>query len=275
LAFGIALLAGLGPLLVSGDASKLYEVHAQAQAAGYRSVNTLTSLTERDQWLFGLALLGGMLALWFRLRAALPFIFWLTAAMVLLSHHDPLWAHHHQLMVAPAAVLAGLGTALVCGRAGRWLAPAIAAVLLVGTLLWVGVNAPRRFDELLAPYPHEQSRDWKIVGLLKKRHLEDATMVTARQIYAFHLGLSVPPELAVTSAKRFHAGMLDAKTIIAAIRRYRPAVVVVAWPWPRKVRDTVRDALGNRYRVIYQAKTRRPSYVYLRRDRDSTSTTTR
>jgi len=274
LGFGAALLVGLGPLLISGDIWKLYEVHALAQAAGYRSVNTLFGLVERDEWLFGLAILGGMLVLWFRLRAALPFVFWLTAAMVLLSNHDPLWAHHHQLMVTPAAALAGVGVAIACRRVGRWLAPTIAAALLATTLLSVGVNAPRRFDELLAPYPHEQSRDWKIVGLLKKRHLEGATMVTARQIYAFHLGLSVPPELAVTSAKRFHAGMLNADTIIAAIRKSHAEVVVVAWPWPRKVRDAVRHAIAKQYRVIYEAKTRRPSYVYLRRDRDSTSTTT-
>lgn len=90
-------------------------------------------------------------------------------------------------------------------------------------------------------------------------------MVSSRQIYAFYLGLPVPPLLSVTSFKRFTAGGVSAETIVRQIHEYRARIVIMSEHWPPLVRDQVRREIAADYEAVYRDPGSHLLEVYLRK----------
>jgi hypothetical protein len=77
-------------------------------------------------------------------------------------------------------------------------------------------------------------------------------MVTSRQMYAFSIRKPVPPNLAMTSRKRFRNEQLSAKDIVHDVDKYSPEMIVMSNRWKNRVRRKVRKEVEDDYRRIYR-----------------------
>ena len=84
-------------------------------------------------------------------------------------------------------------------------------------------------------------------------------VVTDLPMYAFRVGLLVPPYLAVSSTKRRSTGELTEQQFIAIIEEYKPEQVLIG----RSTYPEIEKYLEQDYRVLY---TRGKRLLYLRKD---------
>ena len=75
-------------------------------------------------------------------------------------------------------------------------------------------------------------------------------MATSRQTLAFRAGLLVPPELAVTSMKRFSTGFLDIEQMMRVIDKRRVAFVFEDPRWPTDLRKVLRKRIRSDYCIV-------------------------
>ena len=92
------------------------------------------------------------------------------------------------------------------------------------------------------------------------------TMITSRQMFAFKTKSSVPPHLAVTSNKRFRAGLWSAATIIEDIEKENIEQVVLNDRWKGLVRKEIKEAIQAKYTKVYGDKQNRKLEIFIRKD---------
>ena len=92
----------------------------------------------------------------------------------------------------------------------------------------------------------------KIVHKISKYRETIQYMVTSRQMYAFSIRKPVPPNLAMTSRKRFRNEQLNAKDIVHDVNKYSPEMIVMSNRWKSHVRRKVRKEVEDDYRRIYR-----------------------
>jgi 4-amino-4-deoxy-L-arabinose transferase-like glycosyltransferase len=272
--FGLGLAAGLalwlGPIVPSGELSQLYASHGGTKSFGAPSFRQLRAFMWEDAWVYGCGAVGFGIALLRRSLLGISLGIWALASVLVLSSHVPLWRHQCLLIAVPSAGLC----AFLAGHLAELslkhftqirpefrLAP-IGALLLVVLLLASVEFVPRRGS------PKRQARyDQQLaVEAAVRSHAPRARlMVTSRQIYAFNLGLEVPPELAVTSSKRFRSGQLSASVVRSLIRKRRPEVVVIDDRWRKATRESVLEALERDYELVFVAERAFNARVYVLR----------
>jgi hypothetical protein len=178
---------------------------------------------------------------------------WLCMALAFLIYERPLWYHHVLVLTIPLVwvsafgVEAGLGVLRRPGHAVPL--PARSALLLLGAVLTVLVifdpmtRKPRLREEVPGPVPEygEQVTDWLCPGGVSK----DAWVFTDRPIYAFQAGLSVPPPIAVLSAKRLFSGTITEDDLLAVLREYRPEYVLLERYLPNYRREFLAEVAGS------------------------------
>lgn len=265
-AFFAALLVGLSPALLSGSPAELYLTHWGARAAAYRSRHSLLGFLDADAAMFALTAMGVTVAILQRERAALPWVLWLVLSAVALGTHDPLWAHHHQLLVPAAAALAGLGVSrlieLPRGKIARPLSSALALIAAAGTL-W---HVHDRLPDLRHPWRKNDAREWAAVDKLRTlARGYDGYIVSSRQVYAFYAGLPVPPELSVTSAKRFRAGGVDGTRIAELAEKHRVRFVILTRRWSGSIRGEIKRRIKGRYELVYSDPQNQQLEIYQRK----------
>ncbi len=75
-------------------------------------------------------------------------------------------------------------------------------------------------------------------------------MAVARPTYAFRAGRPVPPNLAVTSWKRFRVGLLSNKRVAEDIAKAKPDTVLLSSRWPGSVRAAVVKKIKKTHRRV-------------------------
>lgn len=255
--FGAMVLLALGPLALAGTLSGLVETHqvAREQAGGDSDgLKALLRFVEEDQVLFALALAGTVLALVRRTFAVLSWIGWLLIAAAVLLDHSPVWPHHRLLITVPAAALAGHVFSLELPKrvphslvlAYRVLVPAVAALAIVASLMPTG-----RLEAMVRPKPWTNSdTDWQVFREFAPYAEKSAFVAAARPTFAFRAGRPVPPNLAVTSWKRFRVGLLKSKQVAADIARAEPGTILLSSRWPGSVRAAVEKKIKKTHRRV-------------------------
>jgi hypothetical protein len=281
--FTVALLIGLWPILTAWDLGGLVETHELARESRRGTspgLGAVLGFLRDDALLFGLAVVGLGRALLVRQVPLLLWAVWLTLAALLLLDHYPVWPHHRLLLTAPAAVLGGYAASLVGQRsqeeepslmasspASSWRRGLVGAVTAVGLAALIVFSHPQGKDRLLRPKPWSDSKqDRRVVAALEPYARPDAYVMSARQIYAFQVGMPVPPSLAVTSFKRMQTGLLDNKTMRSTLEAYRPEVIVLSSRWSGDLRRAVKDAMGEEYSRTYRNAGHQSVEIYVRQD---------
>jgi 4-amino-4-deoxy-L-arabinose transferase-like glycosyltransferase len=263
-----ALLLWFGPFLGQGLFESLIGAHIEgAREMRYSSV---WSFYGQDAFLLALGALGA--ALHFRSRTAHFALAWLVLSTLALTSHAPIWEHHRLIITVPLAVLAGLGIGKLTGSSFSAPSPellrASRAALASAALTFVAWGAQSGAARI-AP----ALRDYQLPAAFlatERAVLEHAPhakwAVTSNQTYAYRLGIPVPPNLAVTSSKRWQTGHLKNADVTDALRTYEPEVVILTNRWDKKLRRTLAKRELRSYRPVYQNRGARDLEVYVRAD---------
>lgn len=274
---GVVLLATIG----RADPGQLTQAHVrhQGESPEFSGMDLITHAMRADWPLVVLAAVGMLAALRRRDWSTTIVILWLLTALVLLRLHSPVWYHHYLLVSVPLCLLGGVAIGhLVSPRAdpaavqrphykrhALRMVTAAALVALPLTLVW-GER------EELAPQGGVDDEHHRFVIDIM-RHFSDQTqlVLTDRQVYAAHTGLPVPPELCVTSYKRFAAGLLTMADVAAVAARTRPEQIVLARGMLQEAAELMPavQAAAGPYELIYYRRNFVAMYVQSRLARNS------
>jgi hypothetical protein len=230
------LLAGLPEILQQIVAFRV----ASREAEGWRLADNLAraqlELAPEGLALFGLALLGGGLAL--RQPKAWPLLVWCAASGLTLAIHAPLRTKHFVIVVVPLALLAGYGVGRLAQLAARSprrpTALAARAGLLAGAVLLAlslpGLLARQQWlltsDDL---FERDEARGWygQAAGTLERVARPGEMVLTDHPYLAFRADRLVPPGLVEASAVRVRAGSLTDAQAIATLEQFGVRAVLL------------------------------------------------
>lgn len=255
--FAVVALLAFAPLISSGTSSGLVETHqvAREQAGGQADgLSTLRRFITDDPLLFVLALQGALVALARQRWRVLPWLGWFLFVAAALVDHSPIWPHHRLLLTVPAAALAG--HALFLGpkpalpafvrTSLRVILPALAAAAVAFSVMQKG-----RLESMLHPKPWTNSdTDWKIFAEFSRFAQQSTMVAAARPTYAFRADRPVPPDLAVTSWKRFRVGLLSPKRVASDVAKSTPETILFSSRWPGSVRAAVEKKIKKTHRRV-------------------------
>ncbi|MCH8054586.1 MAG: glycosyltransferase family 39 protein [Deltaproteobacteria bacterium] len=270
--FVVAVVVCLGPVLLSDQLSQLYDPHLRLIADNPFPGRPLMTFLEREPELYSLAALGVVCGLLRRRAAAGLYALWLMCALVSLYLHFPVWYHHVLLIAIPGCALAGIALSslfgFVLGKFGvekpAWtlLATAISTVVV---LVMLDATSEKSLAEMFEPrHFSNDERDYKTELVLKQYLTEKPKMISARPMYVFRTLSLMPPDLSVSSVKRFLAGLFTAEQVKQHIESFQPDQVVLTSRWGRSVRREIRESLGYNYKRVYQDRENGDVQVYVR-----------
>ncbi len=246
LIWGISLgviTLGLGLLMVSpADAMQLLQPHISAAlSSDYPANIELNSINYylRPAWPVLLGALLGVIYVWRDKRWLMLYpLAWMSLVYLVLLNFQPVWWHHQVLVTIPAVMLAagafGEGIHLLIGlfqkqNSRRWSWPLMGASL-VTMMLAFAVLVPIGVDYLQsARTVNAEDRnpaEDQFMRRIEAYAPQTEWMVTDMPMFAYRAGISVPPNLAVISWKRFAAGDLTQDEILQTLRQYRPEQVL-------------------------------------------------
>ena len=241
-----AITIGLGLILVGpANIGQLLGTHLTARNAELYINFTMTypiSWYLHESWaILLLALIGCLFTLLNRNWLSLYLVAWTAAGDLLLSFQVPVRYHHQLLITIPIAMLAGIAV----GEAARLLPQLfrkreffkarglLIAAAITGFVLALITLAPQAYYDfrlpahLLEPAAQEPGREQPFIDELTKWGPRTQWVVTDLPIYAFRVGLPVPPPLAVISEKRMVTGNITEAQIIEIIDEYKPGQVLM------------------------------------------------
>jgi hypothetical protein len=261
-----SVMVGLGLLLVGpANVPQLLITHFAARTSDFYRLNAdLTIFRQLETaWItVFLALISGLFLIRKRRWLALYPLIWMVTGYLLLSQHSPVWPHQHLLVSLPAAILAGISVGevlimtphIVRQRAFHRFSGLVAAATLTGVVLILAVQTPLILGAL-KPRPsisnlgiRMSAKEVKFLHIMKDYAPSTRWIVTDRPIYAFRVGLPVPPHLAVFSEKRLVTGELTEDQVLNTIREWEPEQVLLA----RFSFPSVEAYLEQDYLIVHQ-----------------------
>ena len=238
-----AITLSLGLLMVRpADVIQLFQPHISAALSSDYPANVeLNSINYylRPAWPLLLGAMSGVLFIWRGKRWLMLYpLAWMIVAYLTLLVYQPVWWHHQLLVTIPAAMLAGgafgegLGLFFRIARksGGQWKLWLVIVPNLIIMVLTFATLVPIAVDYLhSAQKVNADGRDPAQERFMKRIEAyapQTKWMVTDEPMFAFRAGISVPPNLAVISWKRFAAGDLTADEILQTLLQLRPEQVL-------------------------------------------------
>jgi 4-amino-4-deoxy-L-arabinose transferase-like glycosyltransferase len=275
--FAAILLTAALVLIGPANLDQLISSHLSARLTEYYDTNEkippIISYL-RESWAT-LLLAGLALPFIFRTRRyhSLYLVAWAVAAFFLFMFHRPVWYHHQLLVTIPAALLAAIpvGEAIthipsLLRTSKRFNASTLLSIaaLSIFTITLI-TRVPMIFPEFIHPplvsFPTEYT-GWPERNFLVKMidHAPNTEwIITNLPMYAFRVGLPIPPHLAAITEKRLDTGDLTESEILAAVKSYNPAQVLIG----RRIFPQLKAYLDKNYRLSYSRGKR---YLYIRKD---------
>lgn len=188
-----------------------------------------------------LALIGSISALQSKRWLALYLIAWIIVAYILLSFNTPVWPHQQLLVTIPAAALAGgaIGDSINKIRLSNrvdYIRSPTRLLYFTPMLLFVIfllLRTPKFRDEfnpdafISSDLRRVTSSEFSFLKRLRKYANKTNWVLTDLPMYAFRVGLPVPPELAVVSHKRVSTGNLTDDQLIEITKKYQPEQILI------------------------------------------------
>ncbi len=244
---------------------ELFNTHLAARTVElYESLGKTLSITAyiRPSWPFVLlAFCGSVFAIIQKKWLTFYLLAWSATAYLLLAFHTPVWYHHQLLVTVPLAMLAAIGIAeavltLLRNRSLHSLIQwetLIALVSIAGFVLILVARVPPIYYNfrlpayLIEPVAKPAGHEEEILSNLRQYAANSNWIFTDVPMYAFRVGLPIPPPLAVISEKRLTTGTLSEDDIIKYVDEYQPAEILLG----RFKFQKLSDHLRNDYRTIY------------------------
>ncbi len=240
-------------------------VKASSQSAGLQSASNahmVLSFLSPDIGLVLLAVAGGLLLLLWDWRLGLVLDGWAVANLILLAGYHPLMGHHPVILLAPAAVLAGIGVSFIWpsgsmaadrpfsrgeqdheGQAApssdpntpfarrSILSPGWVRGIAVAAVLAYIILLPRLFGSYGGLLVKPGFDDRVLAAAVVKAHTPPNGLVaSADPLICMDADRLCVPNLVDTSYVRIETGKLTAAEAISSVKRYRPETVAM---WQR------------------------------------------
>jgi 4-amino-4-deoxy-L-arabinose transferase-like glycosyltransferase len=237
-----AITLGLGLLMIRPvDVLQLFQPHVSAAlSTDYPANVELNSINYylRPAWPMLLGALFSVLFVWRERRWLMLYpLAWMIVAYLALLVFQPVWWHHQVLVTIPAAMLAGGAFGESLGLFFKKVRKPVEQrklwLIIISNLIIMGLTfatlLPIAVDYLhSAQKVNADGRDPAQERFMKRIEVyapQTKWMVTDEPMFAFRAGISVPPNLAVISWKRFAAGDLTEDEILQTLRQLRPEQV--------------------------------------------------
>ncbi|MEP0876718.1 glycosyltransferase family 39 protein [Funiculus sociatus GB2-M2] len=254
---GVYVTVGL--LCHSLNYEQLFQAHlGEGVKSGFKEFNNidyLRYLMIQDLDYIFLALIGTWAIFLNKQREGFLPLAWLATAILLLLNHKPVWDHHYTLLAIPITWLAAYGVAFIVDffpkgwnsnfkslKIKKLILPGIATAILIFSMIAIPVKPkgkpPKNMEVMNLVLKYKDSTQW---------------LFTDRPIYAFYAGLSVPPEIAVISEKRFNSGNLTNDDLLTILEKYRPEQIVFArWTEKFKSDEKISAYIKENYSKTYE-----------------------
>jgi hypothetical protein len=188
---------------------------------------------------------------------------WSLTAYILLLFHYPVWDHHQHLITIPAVLPAANAVVLAARKVRQliWydLPLNFEKLLIYGTivsLLVMFFRVPNSLD-ILEPKPSLSGSglglsmgEERFIYMMENRAHDNTWVVTDLPMYTYLVGLPVPPEIAVISAKRVNTGLITDTDMIEIVQEYQPEQVLLG----RFEFPLLKSYLGEHYRIIHETE---------------------
>jgi len=218
---------------------------------------SLKKIIIKDKVIFLLGTLGLFFSFRERNFAGIFAGLWLIAAFCILSVHYPIWYHHAFLLLIPASMLSGSLVFYLSNFFKKRTFPAKYAnlpgflIILIVCIIGVSCSKFSRTERLIRPWHTSRDNyDWQVVKFVNGYTDSNGIMITSRQMYAFRTKHVVPPFLAVTSRKRYYAGLWNGQTVLACLRQYHPDMIILTGRWPEMVNREIEDNIRSDYSKV-------------------------
>jgi predicted membrane-bound mannosyltransferase len=190
--------------------------------------------------IFILSLIGSYYSIRKRSYMAIYLLAWIFAGLILLTQLEPLWYHHKLLITIPAGILAaiavGEGVESIMHEGSltvrlRNILPLAAST--VALIAFLAIQLPSAVNEYNPNLPNfippttPATQLQEMLAIISDYADETELIVTDRPMFAFRAGLSVPPELAVFSGKRYLSGYLTENDFLRTIQATHPEQVAL------------------------------------------------
>ncbi|RME93237.1 MAG: hypothetical protein D6766_08565 [Verrucomicrobia bacterium] len=179
---------------------------------------------------------------------------WLVTALLVHGFHRPWWSFYALHFHVPVAILAAEGVGGMArrawadlrgfrrsvaeppatqgaaaggkrrGRSGFSLAAVAAITVCSG---WYGFRLPATFDELHRIGSARTARANVFVGEIRKYASRASWLYSSDPQIVFHSGIPQPPELVLTTYKRFALHRIDQEHVMRVLQEYRPEVLLL------------------------------------------------
>ena len=189
---------------------------------------------------------------------AVPLI-WFCISLLFLFNHKPLWWHHELLTTVPLTWLTAFGIegwfvkfkkntesdnrphkiAFSFLKTKQIVLILVAIVVIIFTIQYP-MSIQQRIKEeniILNNFSYEIYNQLTIDARTKP-----GWIFTDRPIYAFHVGLPVPPEIAVITKKRIWSNEIPADLLLKVIKTYQPEYIILQrflYSYPEVVMDYI------------------------------------
>jgi 4-amino-4-deoxy-L-arabinose transferase-like glycosyltransferase len=191
---------------------------------------------------------------------------WMILGYIFLFLNTPARNHHQLLVTVPAALLAGVALGemidVVLGliksrnllNAQALLSAVVIfalALILMARIPWIAQHGDK-FRKITEPQRRYVQKMYNFAP-------QTNWVITDKPMYAFRVGLSVPPEIAVMTRKRVDTGFLTDEQIIDAVKEWKPEQILLGrFNFPELERFLEQD-----YRLIHS---RVHMKLYIRKD---------
>jgi hypothetical protein len=257
--FLVAAIIVFGPVMSSELVESLVTPHLKAQSGKGPSMPIW--IFRRDAILYFVAVIGLIILLVTKRTRSLPIVIWLLCGILVLYFHHPVRSSHRLLVIIPTVIIVSSALGALVGQRGPYrkaslfVAIGMGVVLVIFSMYRFSMNQHwQTGSEPSAFYP-------EVIRYLEG--YENSEMATSRQTLAYRAELLVPPELAVTSEKRFKTGFLTVEQTIQIIHARRVAFVFLDRRWPHKLRRILHRRIKSEYCPVM---IRKDAVLWKRRD---------
>jgi hypothetical protein len=215
-----------------------------------------------------LALMGTLIVLKKKRWLSLYPIGWMILGYIFVAQNTPIRYHHLLIYNIPAAMLAGVAIGEVAGMIPDLIKSRnllnkktmVSAIVLIALALIIMERIPRITQHRNSIRTlTETSPQIRIMQKMYKFAPQTSWIVTDRPMYAFRIGLPVPPPIAVITRKRLVTGNLTEEQFIDAVKIWQPEQVLLGrFDFP-----SLENYLEEDYRLIHS---RLDIKLYVRKD---------
>jgi hypothetical protein len=192
----------------------------------------------------------GVFASSFRKQPAMVLpLAWLVLSLLVFTIHRPWWAYYYVHNAVPLCWCAAGGIAALIERARLRRSRVLGAAIGLFAACALSWSASRVYFQIREVRYSPQTFSSLVLGEIERLKPWSEWMYADQQIYSFHTGIPMPPDLAVLVLKRFWAGEMDNDRITDELRKFKPGVILLAND-ARAV--PFKDLLNEEYQVIYQ-----------------------